>query len=242
MSTRRGLLLLLLFAAAMVWAASGELRWTVRFVTTLLLVPLPAALVLQARMLGDPSGLPRIPVYASSGLSQLVLAAMAVAAALAGGFAPGTLGLAIPGGWAVQVAWAAGATLAAVAIDLASERLGFRESALLIHLLPRTGRERAAFLALSLTAGVCEEIVFRGFLITAVSVASGSLLLALLVSSVVFGVVHAYQEPAGVARATLLGLVLAAPFVITGSLAGSMLAHASIDVIGGFWLGPRLRR
>lgn len=242
MSPRRALLLLIILGSAVVWAASGELRWPVRLMTTLLLVPFPAALILQARLLGDPADLPRLSVYASSGVSQLLLALFALAAARAGGFRPYALGLAVPGSWTTQLAWAGAVTLVAVGLNLASEWLGIRESRLLFHLLPRTAREKLAFLALSLGAGICEEIVFRGFLITALSAASGSLLLALLISSAAFGVVHAYQEPSGVARATLLGLVLAAPFVITGSLAAAMLAHAAIDVIGGFWLGPRLMR
>ncbi|NJD09280.1 MAG: CPBP family intramembrane metalloprotease [Gemmatimonadetes bacterium] len=241
-NSKRGLLLLLLLGSAVVWAASAELKWPVRLVTVLLLVPLPAALVIQARLLGDPAGLPRLSIYASSGATQLFLAAVAVFAALAGGFRPYALGLAVPVGWGTQLAWAAGVTALATVLNLVSERLGIRESALLFHLLPRTRTEKGAFVALSLTAGVCEEIVFRGFLITAVTAASGSLALALLISSLAFGVVHAYQEPSGVARATLLGLVLAAPFVLTGSLAASMLAHATIDLVGGFWLGPRLLR
>jgi membrane protease YdiL (CAAX protease family) len=239
-STRTPLLLLVLLGSALVWAASGELQWPVRLLTVLLLVPIPAGLVLQARLLGDPASLPRLPVYASSAVTQLILALVTLAGARAGGFGPATLGLAVPGGWGAQILWAAAIALVATVLNLAGHWLGIRESPVLFQLLPRTRAERLAFAGLSLTAGVCEELVFRGFLMTAIGAASGSLLVALLVSSVAFGVVHAYQEPGGVARATLLGLVLAAPFVITGSLAASMAAHAVIDLIGGFWLGPRL--
>ena len=238
----RGILVLVVLGSVVVWAAAGELQWPARLMTTLLLVPVPAALVVQARLLGDPAALPRLPVYASSAASQVLLALATVVTAGAGGFRPFALGLAVPGGWCIQAAWAAGIILLAVGVNWASPWLGIRESALLFHLLPRTRRERLGFLALSLVAGFCEELVFRGFLITALAAASGSMVLALVVSAVAFGVVHAYQEPSGVARATLLGLVLAAPFVITGSLAAPMLAHAAIDVIGGFWLGPRLLR
>jgi len=238
----RSFLLLVLLGSVVAWGAADELQWPVRLLTTLLLVPLPAALVLQARLLVDPTGLPRLSVYASSAAAQLVLALVTLGAARAGGFAPHVLGLALTTGWGTKLAWAGAVTLVAVGVNLASHRLGIRESAILFHLLPRDRRERAAFAGLSATAGVCEELVFRGFLLTAVVIASGSPVLGLLVSSFAFGVVHAYQEPSGVARATLLGLVLAIPFVMTGSLVAPVLAHTAIDLVGGFWLGPRLLR
>ena len=240
MSTRRGLLLLVALGSALVWIASAELLWPARLATVVLLVPLPAAMVLQARFVGDPSVLPRLPIYASSALTQLLLALLTLVAARAGGFQPYVLGLSLPIRWLPALGWAAAITALASLLSWLSDLLGIRESALLYYLLPRTRQERLAFLGLSLVAGFCEELVFRGFLITAIATASGSMLLALLVSAAAFGVVHAYQEPSGVARATLLGLLLAAPFVFTGSLAASMIAHAAIDVIGGWWLGPRL--
>jgi len=239
-STRRSLLLLVALGSALVWIASDELLWPARALTVLLLVPLPAALVLQARLVGDPAALPRLPVYASSAMAQLLLALLTLVAARAGGFQPYVLGLACPPNWLPVLGWATGITVLASGLTWTGHKLGVRESELLFHLLPRNRQERLSFLGLSLVAGLCEELVFRGFLITAIAAASGSMLLALLVSSAAFGVVHAYQEPSGVARATLLGLVLAAPFVFTGNLAASILAHAAIDVVGGWWLGPRL--
>src|SRR5262249_43179689 len=67
-------------------------------------------------------------------------------------------------------------------------------------LLPNNAAERAAWIVLSLTAGVCEEILFRGFLIRFLH--GGVLVLpaagALAVSSLVFGLGHAYQGFKGV--------------------------------------------
>lgn len=239
MSTRRGLLLLAL-GSALVWIAANELFWPARLLTVLLLVVLPAVLVLQASAIRDPTALPRLPVYASSALAQLLLALFTLIAARTSGFRSADLGLVLPSSWLAAAGWAVGITVLASAMTWIGHLLGVRESALLYHLLPRNRQERLAFLALSLVAGCCEELIFRGFLISAVNAASGSTVVALLVSSAAFGIVHAYQEPGGVARATLLGLVLATPFVITGGLFASMLAHAAIDVIGGWWLGPRL--
>lgn len=238
----RRLLLLVVAGTAVVWAAAGELRWPARTLLSLLLLPVPFLLVQQARVLESMGPLPRVPAYASSAIAQWVLAGVTLLAARASGFTPLALGLQPPQSWPVQLAWAAGLTGAGVAAMLASHALGLRESAILAQLLPRTGRERLAFIGLSVTAGVCEEVVYRGFLIAALLTATASLPLALLLGSLAFGMVHAYQAPGGVARATLLGLLLATPLVLTGSLVAPVLAHIAIDVIGGLWLGERLTR
>lgn len=238
----RWLLVLVAAGAALVWAASPELRWPARAFMTFLLVPLPFLLVLQARHVESPELLPRTAIYASSAIALWLLAATTAVVARTGGFGPAALGLRPPLSWTAQLLWATALTAAGVGIMFAARALGIRESGTLVHLLPKTGRERVAFAGLSVTAGVCEELVFRGFLLAALLAASGSLTLALLVSSFAFGVVHAYQDPGGVARATLLGLLLAIPVVLTGSIAAPVLAHTAIDLIGGLWLGERLTR
>ncbi|HSJ13081.1 MAG TPA: CPBP family intramembrane glutamic endopeptidase [Longimicrobiales bacterium] len=228
-------------AAIVVWLAAGELAPAARLWTTFLLVAFPALMVLQARLVGRPSEVIRLPLYLASAIALWVLALLTLAIALRSGFTAVELGL-VPGRPGEQLIWAGVVIIAAEAVMLAGYRLGMREAPLVTLLLPRTARERLAFVGLSLTAGITEELVFRGFLITVLTIASGSLTLALILSALTFGIVHAYQEPAGAARATVLGLLLSAPFVATGSLLGAMIAHAAIDVLGGFWLGPRLLR
>jgi len=92
----------------------------------------------------------------------------------------------------------------------------------------------------SLTAGSCEELVFRGFLISLLVNAWGSPALAVVLSSAAFGWMHAYQEPGGAIRAALLGAALALPVVLYGSVIPSMIAHTAIDVISGILLQKRL--
>lgn len=229
-------------AAALVWSVSGELAWPARAYLTFLLVPLPMLLILQARLIGDPAAIDRIPAYLSSAVALWVLALIALAAARASDISRYALGLVMPLSWTTQLAWTLALVGAATGLMYAAHALGIRETELLAHLLPRNTQERIGFIGLSLTAGICEELVFRGFLITALTMATGSLLIALGVSSLAFGVVHAYQDPNGVARATLLGMLLAAPYVLTGSLAAPILAHSLIDIIGGLYVGPRLTR
>lgn len=106
---------------------------------------------------------------------------------------------------------------------------------------PHTEAELRRFNWLSLTAGVCEEFLFRGLLMGMLAAAFG-IWPAILLSSAVFGLVHAYQGVAGVGRAGLVGLVLALVVVLTGSLYVAILAHAAIDLAQGRMVHEALSR
>jgi CAAX protease family protein len=99
-------------------------------------------------------------------------------------------------------------------------------------LLPRDGREMSAFVALCLTAGICEEILFRGYLLWFLIPRTG-VALALVLGSLSFGLLHAYQGARGILRTGLVGLTMALVYRLTGSLAAPMVAHALLDLAGG---------
>lgn len=111
-----------------------------------------------------------------------------------------------------------------------------------LDLLPRTRKEFAAFFGVSLTAGLAEEYLLRGYCLGLVALFTGSMALAVVVTTVSFGLAHLYQGPRGAVRAMALGLVLAIPVAITGSLLPSMIAHATMDIVSGRWTLPVLRR
>lgn len=134
------------------------------------------------------------------------------------------------------VAWTFTATVAAAIIVAAFKAAGLRETEIMREIIPDSAGEKLVFCGLSLSAGVFEEIAFRGFLMTAVTVASGSLVAGVILSSLAFGLLHAHQDAAGALRAALLGAVLCIPLLVTGSIYPSMAAHALIDIAGGLWL------
>ena len=105
-------------------------------------------------------------------------------------------------------------------------------------LLPHTDREARVFRALALTAGVCEEIVFRGWLIAYLA-AFLTPWPAAVVGGVAFGAAHAYQGLSGVLKTGATGIVTGLLYVGTGSLLWSMLIHTAIDLHGGA-VGRRL--
>ena len=228
-------------ASAVAWLQLAGIPDAARFWTVILLVPMPALLIVQGRKLGEIESLPRSEAYVSSIASLWMLALATLLVARVGGYSLADLGLLPP--QAVHTAvWAGALTVAGVAVLFAFRFAGVREPRLIRDLMPVTARERWLFTAVSITAGVCEEIVFRGFLIHVLYGATGSLALTLLLSSGAFGVAHAYQEPVGAVRAALLGLLLALPFTIDGTIVPSIIAHAAIDILSGLWLSRYLLR
>ena len=101
-----------------------------------------------------------------------------------------------------------------------------------LALLPRTPGERRLFTVVGITAGVCEEWLYRGFFLAAVAAVAGGPPTAVLVvvAAVAFGLAHAYQGPAGIVTTGLLGGVMAAVYLQTGSLLLPVLLHAVIDL------------
>jgi membrane protease YdiL (CAAX protease family) len=101
-----------------------------------------------------------------------------------------------------------------------------------MFLLPKTPRELNWFYGVSFAAGVCEEILYRGFLIWYFANWIGSVP-ALFVSSLAFGIAHSYQGAANIPRTALIGLWMGIIYLVSNSLWLPMLAHFVYDVIGG---------
>ncbi|MBI4409944.1 MAG: CPBP family intramembrane metalloprotease [Gemmatimonadetes bacterium] len=229
-------------AAAITWLAAAELRWPARAALVLLLAGLPAGVLGQSAAAADvPGRVPRSALYLASAAALWLLAALTTGAALAAGFTTRTLGLLLPPPLSLA-GWTGGAIGAGLAVLAIGRALRVRESELLGYILPRTRSERLTFAALALSAGIGEELVFRGFLVPALARAMGAIVPAALLAAAVFGMLHAYQGTPGTVRAAVLGLVLTLPFVLSGSLLPSILAHTAIDVIAGLWLAPWLLR
>jgi hypothetical protein len=98
-------------------------------------------------------------------------------------------------------------------------------------LLPRTPGERRGFAAVAITAGICEELLFRGFLMW--YFAGWGIVVAFAISSLLFGFAHIYQGIPSVPRTGILGLVLCLIVVAAGSLWPAIIIHAAIDLNSG---------
>jgi uncharacterized protein len=110
------------------------------------------------------------------------------------------------------------------------------------RLIPVSKGERHAFVAVALTAGVCEELLYRGWLLSLLAAALGSIWAGLVVSAVMFGVAHAYQGRSGIIGSSLLGCVFGLLFLLTGSLLVGQVLHTAIDLNNGLALGKIAER
>jgi membrane protease YdiL (CAAX protease family) len=93
-----------------------------------------------------------------------------------------------------------------------------------------TGAFPAAVL-LALSAGISEEIVFRGFLLTRLRELTGSTVLPLLATSAAFGLAHLYVSGLDALQAGMLGLVLGMVTLGSRNLFPAILAHAGWDLL-----------
>lgn len=99
-------------------------------------------------------------------------------------------------------------------------------------MLPSTRKERQLFAALSITAGICEELLFRGFLLFYLQDLFLGLPLvgAVVISSVIFGIAHLYQGAKGVLGTGMFGLGMAVLYIWSGSLIFPIIIHALLDL------------
>lgn len=100
------------------------------------------------------------------------------------------------------------------------------------YFFPATWTERRWWVFVCITAGGCEETLFRGFMLHYLHVFPWTLnlTLALLISSVVFGSNHLYQGAGGVAGSAIVGFLFGLLFLLTGNLLLPILFHGVIDL------------
>jgi len=112
-------------------------------------------------------------------------------------------------------------------------------------LLPRDRSEVVLGAAISVAAGVGEELFFRLLLPMLLAAFIGGIA-AVMIAILLFGLAHAYQGRRGVAVTTLVGALFTAMYLMSGSLAVAMLFHVMIDLmslvvrpaIRGAWRAP----
>jgi hypothetical protein len=156
------------------------------------------------------------------------------------------LRLVLPRGWRVVVTigllLALGAVYGRGAAKIArgrrTKRIRIAEP--IRRLVPCTRAELMWFLALSVSAGICEEFVFRGYLIWFFQPVLG-LWGAAAVSLVIFAAAHAYQGRTGVLAVGVIGALLTLVVLTFGSLVPAMALHVLIDAGQGVlaWLALR---
>ncbi|MBK9254844.1 MAG: CPBP family intramembrane metalloprotease [Saprospiraceae bacterium] len=107
----------------------------------------------------------------------------------------------------------------------------------LSHILPMNMQDYKHYIFLAFAAGICEEIIFRGFLIRYLELLLGSYeyvsIVAILIPAFTFGLSHMYQGYRSVLKIVLIAVLFGIIFVWSGSLILAMIIHISIDLISG---------
>jgi membrane protease YdiL (CAAX protease family) len=106
------------------------------------------------------------------------------------------------------------------------------------RILPQSTVELLPYLALAITAGICEEFLYRGFGMAVLSRLGLQAWTVVLLSAILFGLAHSYQGRGGVVMTLLIGLALGASRIAYDSLVPAILWHTAVDVVAGI-AGPR---
>lgn len=103
--------------------------------------------------------------------------------------------------------------------------------------LPEKTKELPAYIILCLSAGIFEEIIYRGFMVTYFlpmdGVADEIPWMAIFAPSVLFSLAHTYQGWTAVIKIFIFSLLLGVIFILTKSIYPTMVLHFLIDLIGG---------
>ena len=99
--------------------------------------------------------------------------------------------------------------------------------------MPVTKKEARYYIfGVSITAGICEELLFRGYLL---HMLMGYLptYAAVILTSLSFGLGHIYQGPIHVLRTAIMGVVMALIYLATDSIILPIILHILLDIYGG---------
>lgn len=100
-----------------------------------------------------------------------------------------------------------------------------------IQLLPQTSGERLLFVASALSAGICEEFVYRAFGIRMLQHAGLPTFVATLLSSAAWVMIHGQVSPALFGVYLLIGFGFSSLFLWRGKLILPLVVHTSWDLV-----------
>jgi len=113
-------------------------------------------------------------------------------------------------------------------LDDVRRQLGF--------IVPRSAREVALWMMLSLTAGFCEEVIFRGYLQGQFTALFRNVWAGILASGLLFGAAHGYEGGRRMLLVGLYGMMFGVLAHFRRSLRPGMIAHAFHDGVMGLAL------
>lgn len=104
------------------------------------------------------------------------------------------------------------------------------------QMAPASAGELAFWIALSISAGICEELIFRGYLQQQFGALTRRIWLGIVISAVFFGLAHGYEGKSGMLLIVLYGAFFGVLAHLRRSLRAGMFAHAWHDSVSGIVL------
>ncbi len=219
--------------------------WLIFFVLGLILPWRGRVRVKKLLAMPHVSTMERLALYASTIGFQWFAVAVVAWRAWAHGFTASQLGLTIHDRSRILVAAIVGAATIAAFQWLNLRRVGRIPveargplQALAERILPQSTVELLPYLALAITAGLCEEFLYRGFAMAVLVHVGLQAWAVVLLSSVLFGLAHSYQGRGGIVMTLLIGLLLGTSRIAYDSLVPAIFWHSAVDVVAGT-AGPR---
>ena len=187
----------------------------------------------------------RLSLYASTIAFQWVAAVLVAWRAWARGLTLEAMGLVVHGRLRTLIAAIVGAAtlggLQWLNLRLMGRSRGKAREFMRIladRILPQAPPELLAFVALAVTAGLCEEFLYRGFLMAALGRAGLPVWGVVLLSSVLFGLAHLYQGRGGLVSTLVVGTVFGMARIAYDGLVPVMVWHFAVDAVAGV-AGPK---
>jgi membrane protease YdiL (CAAX protease family) len=136
--------------------------------------------------------------------------------------------------WDIPVAAVLCAVLLFVITPLITRVLGESGWSSSAGIAPHGGAEIALWFVVSVSAGVCEETVFRGYLQQQISGWTGNEFIGLFGQAAIFGLCHAYQGWKKTVLIFVWGCVFGAFVWWRKGLRANMIAHSVLDSLAAF--------
>jgi uncharacterized protein len=191
------------------------------------------------------SSMDRLSLYASTIAFQWICLAVTAWRAWARGLGVAELGITVPDAKRIAIAAVTGAAILGTAHWMNLRRMGRMQpeargffQRLAERIFPQSDVEKLLYFALALTAGICEEFLYRGFAMAALARAGFPVWAVVAASSAIFGLAHLYQGRRGVLATLAFGILFGIARIAYDSLVPVVVWHVTVDAVGGL-VGPR---
>ena len=191
------------------------------------------------------SSMQRLSLYASTIAFQWFAVAVVAWRAWAHGLTASQLGLVVRDRNRIALAAIVGAATIAILQSLNLRRVGKLPpesrgpiQTIAARILPQSMVELLPYLALAITAGLCEEFLYRGFAMAVLTRLGLQAWAVVLLSSALFGLAHSYQGRGGIVMTLIIGTILGFSRIVYDCLIPAIFWHSAVDVVAGT-VGPR---